>query len=574
MAANTDIATDIITFDILTQGIKTNTLCSLKSIVVNKEANKIAYAQLILFDSGEIKDGFTISDTDDFIPGNTIEIKAGYHFKNTTVFKGIIIKHGIRRTTSRFEIIIDCKHPAVTMTVCQKSNYFYNAKDSDIAAKLVNPYGIALQATPTKVTHKAMVQHRVSDWEFMLMRAEANGLLVHTDDDALKIIAPETSNNPVLNLDPGSIMEIESEMDALTQLKAVSAAAWDSAAQKVIKTEAVSPKFSEQGNIDAGVLAGVTKHTTYEMPHTGNLDDTELQARADAKLLKSRLAKIRGRIKCQGNADIRTGDTVRIDGIGKRFNGPVYITGVRHQINSKNWETDLQFGLAPESYGASTVREQNHNLVPPISGLQIGVVVQLQDDPLGEDRILVRAPMVSENEPGIWARINCLDAGKNRGTFFRPEIGDEVVLGFIDNDPRYPMVLGMLNSSARPAPLKASDKNPEKGFVTKEALKLLFNDETKGIAMETPNGNLIIMSDEDGGISLKDENGNSVLMNADGITLESSKDLILKAQGDITMEGMNTEIKAGAELKAEGSAGAEISAGGNTVIKGAMVMIN
>ncbi len=213
-------------------------------------------------------------------------------------------------------------------------------------------------------------------------------------------------------------------------------------------------------------------------------------------------------------------------------------------------------------------------MLSSISGLHIGIVIQLEDDPLGEDRILIRTPLISEDETGTWARVNSLDAGENRGAFFRPEIDDEVIIGFIDNDPRHAVVLGMLNSSAKPAPIKATDKNSEKGFITREELKLLFNDEKKAVAIETPNSNIITISDEDGGISLEDENGNSMLMNADGITLESGKDIILKATGDITLEGVNIEVTASAELKGEGSAGAELSAGGNTVIKGATVMIN
>jgi hypothetical protein len=63
-------------------------------------------------------------------------------------------------------------------------------------------------------------------------------------------------------------------------------------------------------------------------------------------------------------------------------------------------------------------------------------------------------------------------------------------------------------------------------------------------------------------------------MNADGITIESSKDLILKASGDVTIEGIGIQIKASAQLKAEGSAGAEVSSGSMTKISGSLVQIN
>ena len=72
----------------------------------------------------------------------------------------------------------------------------------------------------------------------------------------------------------------------------------------------------------------------------------------------------------------------------------------------------------------------------------------------------------------------------------------------------------------------------------------------------------------------EDENGNKLVMNADGILIESAKDLIMKASGDVTVEGTNVSYAANAQYKAEGGAGAELSSGANVVVKGAIVQIN
>lgn len=105
-------------------------------------------------------------------------------------------------------------------------------------------------------------------------------------------------------------------------------------------------------------------------------------------------------------------------------------------------------------------------------------------------------------------------------------------------------------------------------------MKLLFDDEKKTVTIETPNGNTVVLSDEDGGIALSDENGNKLVLNADGISIESAADVIIKASGDISLEGTNVKGVANAEFKAEGSAGAEVSSGGTTVVKGSLVQIN
>ena len=84
--------------------------------------------------------------------------------------------------------------------------------------------------------------------------------------------------------------------------------------------------------------------------------------------------------------------------------------------------------------------------------MQIGVVTRLKNDPDGENRIMVRIPVIHKDDEGAWCRVSFLDAGNERGMFFLPEIGDEVIVGFINNDPRHGVVLGMLNSRAKPAP--------------------------------------------------------------------------------------------------------------------------
>ena len=86
------------------------------------------------------------------------------------------------------------------------------------------------------------------------------------------------------------------------------------------------------------------------------------------------------------------------------------------------------------------------------------------EDPDGEHRVRVKLPLVNNADDGVWARVASLDAGNDRGFFFRPEIGDEVVVGFFDDDPRRPVMLGMLHSSAKAAPLTRIRRQPREGL--------------------------------------------------------------------------------------------------------------
>ena len=171
----------------------------------------------------------------------------------------------------------------------------------------------------------------------------------------------------------------------------------------------------------------------------------------------------------------------------------------------------------------------------PVSGLQIGVVVS-NEDPDGEERVRVRMPLLSTDEDGTWARVASLDAGDERGFFFRPEIDDEVVLGFLNDDPREAVILGMLHSSAKAAPLKGSDDNDEKVYQSRSKMKLYFDDKNKVLQLETPAGNKITLSEQDKALKLQDQNGNKIEMTSDGIKIESVKALQLKGGTEMKME--------------------------------------
>jgi uncharacterized protein involved in type VI secretion and phage assembly len=294
-----------------------------------------------------------------------------------------------------------------------------------------------------------------------------------------------------------------------------------------------------------------------------------------------------------GTSDVSLGDIITLDGVGARFNGNAYATGIRHTIEDGAWLTTLQFGIDPEWFAYSYDIRTNdaYTLLPGLQGLHIGTVTQLENDPTGDNRIQVRIPIISNNDDGVWSRIALLDAGNNRGSFFMPEINDEVIVGFINNDPRQSVVLGMLNSSANPAPLTASNQNDQKGFFTRSNIQILFDDGKKNVLLQTPGGNQtfwddngqqIVIQDQNNnqitmnqqGISIQDTNNNQITMDNSGISIQSQNDLTLQAQGDVKISGVNISISASAQMKAEGQAGGQVSSSGNMVIQGAMVQIN
>ncbi len=427
------------------------------------------------------------------------------------------------------------------------------------------------------MTHRELVQYNSSDWDFLVSRAEINGKLVLVDGGIIAIAKPDFTAEPVVTLTYGAtIQSLEATLDATHQHSTVSCAAWDSANQELAESEGETPTVEEAGNLSASDLVGLVSAETRQYRHTGNLPVDELQSWASSQKLKNVLSKIRGIVRSKGLPQVKPGTIVELAGVGDRFNGKVLVSGVRHELSDGTWDMDIQFGLSPDlftqEYDVTDLPAAG--LLPAVNGLQIGVVSQLQEDPDGEARVLVKMPIVDPNAEGVWARIACLDAGEERGVFFRPEIGDEVVLGFLNDDPRKPIILGMLNSSNKPAPITASDDNPEKGFYTREKLKLVFNDELKSICLETPQGYLLQLSEDEAAIMIQDGNNNKVELKSDGILLESAGDIEIKATGNVKIEGTSIEIAANSNFKATGNSGAELSSSGTATIQGSLVTIN
>ncbi|MBW8682918.1 type VI secretion system tip protein VgrG [Chitinophaga rhizophila] len=576
---------DYTSFEVLINGNRVNNPAyNLRSAVIVKEVNQIPYARLQYLDGDVSDEKFAVSESADFIPGNKIELKTGRDGKQTTVFKGVIVKHAIRAAENgNASLHLDCRDEAVSLTLGRKNRYFREITDSDALQQVLGAKAGTLAAT--SVQHKELVQYYCTDWDFALSRAEMNSCVLMAHDGKVDIVRPELAGIPALTLVYGAtIEEFEAEMDARTQWQEVNASAWNYKDQSVTENATASVRFQEAGNLSGAELAKVVSPEKLELRHSGLVSEPELKAWTESVMLKSRMAKIRGRVKIKGSPAAIPGDTVELKGLGNRFNGLVYVSGVRHEYADGIWSTQMQFGISPEWFHHKTelIETPAAGMMPAIHGLQIGVVVQLENDPDGEDRIQVKMPLTDNNDKGTWARVASLDAGNDRGYFFRPELGDEVIVGFVNDDPRFAIVLGMLHSSKNPAPVPAKDTNHIKGLVTRSKMKTMFDDENKVMKMETPAGNFIELNEKDKAITIQDQHGNMIKMEAAGITIKSAKDIKMEAAQafsltagtDIRIAGMTISAKADTTLEMNGQAKAKVASSAMLELQGGMVKIN
>ncbi|MBN2527988.1 MAG: type VI secretion system tip protein VgrG [Deltaproteobacteria bacterium] len=565
------------------------------SVVVDKEINRIPYAKLTLLDGNMPEKDFPASNKDEFKPGASVEISAGYDSEETVIFKGTVFRHGIMVTDDNFgRLIVECRDDAVKMTIGRKNANYVDQKDSDIFSTLIGNYnGLSSDVEATTVTHRELVQYYCTDWDFMLSRAEANGLVVIADDGKLTVKAPDVSTAAELVVTYGlDLIEFQADMDARTQLASVSGTSWDMKTQAVV-TEKVSPRtLNDQGNLTTAQLAEVGGVDTFQLQTATPLDKSALKKWAESCQLKSQLARIRGIMKFQGNPKAKPGKLIDVAGVGDRFSGSVYVSGVQHRIADGNWSTSVRFGLSPNWFAErrDLVAPPAAGLLPGVDGLQVGIVTKLAEDPASEYRIQVKLPVLQAETEGVWARLAGNFASEGFGAVFLPDVGDEVVLGYFNSDPSHPVILGSLYSSKRKPPVEFAAENKSKQILTKSKLLVEFDEEKKSISLQTPGKNTVVISDDAKSIEMKDQNGNSVTLNGDGITLDCAKDVKISSKGKITLDatgelslsskadvkvkGMNVNAEASVGFVAKGSASAEVSASGQMTVKGAMVMIN
>ncbi len=579
---------DLVTYDILINGEAISGEVEILSIKIKEAINKISSAELTIIDGSVSEGNFNLSDEGIFKPGSKIEIFLGYHSSNEMVFKGVIISNTHKVNNQFCELHIECKDERVKMTEKKAGQNYLNMTDADIVQQLLEQNNLpgVEWAGDKNIQHEQLVQFDATDWDFMISRIDVNGKICLLHNGNMIIKSPSLSESPALSLTHGaSILEFHAEIDSRLQNPVVQTLAWNYSDQQVTTLESDDPDginervnaTTEESETIKETITGIA--SVLDKPYVmrgAPMASEEQQAVSDSKRLKQVLVRVKGSVSYVGSVSALPGSFIQLNGIGDRFNGNVFVSAISHDYNEGNWTTEATMGW-DEKFFAERINPHHPasttGQLSSVHGLQTGIVTGIEDAS-GEYRVKVRLPLVNENDEGLYARVATLDAGNNRGTFFRPEIDDEVLIGFMNDDPRHPVILGMLHSSNKAAPWEPENDNPKKGYVSRSGIKMSFDDEKKSLVLETPGNRMLEMDDDSGTIIIKDANGNKILMDSNGITIESAKDLVLKAAKSISLSAPEVDIKADVTMSVEGAVSTSVKSNGITEIKGSMVKIN
>jgi uncharacterized protein involved in type VI secretion and phage assembly len=195
-----------------------------------------------------------------------------------------------------------------------------------------------------------------------------------------------------------------------------------------------------------------------------------------------------------------------------------------------------------------------------IRGVSVGVVSQ-NKDPEGLGRVKIRFPWRENPDESHWARIAVLMAGKERGTWFLPEVGDEVLVACDAERIEHPYILGALWNGKEPPPETNSDgRNDIRKIRSRSGHEIIFDDGAQGrIDIHVSDDKRKVVLDPDG-IVISDDSGNQIEIKSLPGTIT------IKSNNKLSIQSKIIDIKADASLT--------LQATGTLTIQGAVVKIN
>jgi uncharacterized protein involved in type VI secretion and phage assembly len=250
-----------------------------------------------------------------------------------------------------------------------------------------------------------------------------------------------------------------------------------------------------------------------------------------------------------------------------------------------------------------------------IYGLVTGIVKDIKDpDKLG--RVKVDFPWFAEKPEAVtlsteqgedkahsyWARIATFMAGNKRGTWFIPEVGDEVAVAFEHGIVDRPIIVGVLwnEDDKPPESMDRQGKNDVRAIHSRSGHKVILNDsdDKPSITIVDKTGdNSIFIDSAKNAMQIKvkgdltiDVGGNITITAKGKIDVDATQDITAQTQANLKVEAtgngdlestgaMNIKSKARIALDGTGQAevkAATVSVNGSamTEVKGGLVKIN
>jgi phage baseplate assembly protein gpV len=185
---------------------------------------------------------------------------------------------------------------------------------------------------------------------------------------------------------------------------------------------------------------------------------------------------------------------------------------------------------------------------PAATASYLATVVSVQD-PEGLGRVQVRLLSfdgVADQDAPAWARVAAPFAGPDRGAFLIPDVGDEVVVVFVNGDPRQPLVIGSLwNGNQKPKETLGGDRVDRWTFVGKAGTRIaIVEAPDPTIELSTPGGVTATFTDAGGGKIEFVAAGTTITIDSSGVSVQSASKIALTGT-QMTVDAGTVTVNAG-----------------------------
>ena len=527
-------------------------------------------------------------DDDRLEPGKTVQVFARFNQKEQKVFDGEIVEIEPEYLSETMNLSIRAFDRLHRLARGRHARSFLNVSDSDIIEKLAGEAGLKADVGNTPEVFEYVFQENETNLEFLQKRASALGFLLYVQEKKLCCKPGRGTGDPIALKWHETLTEFRPRLTSLEQPTEFTVRSWDPKTKKpVIGTKQKGEMRLAIGESrDGGALAQQAFHleapwlVTDQPVRKQSMAERMAQAVADS--FSDRYVVAEG--ACLGNPGVVAGASVKLEAVGKRFEGTYFVTGAVHHFTvNQGYTTQFMVSGRRPSSLLGLLRSEAESI--PTRGLVVGLVTN-NDDPEGWGRVKVKYPWLSDDHESDWARVVCVGAGKERGVQFIPEIDDEVIVGFELGDIHHPYVLGGLWNGTD-APSKKSSEAVKGGKVIERIVRsrlghvivLNDSDDKPSVTVKTKAGHTILLDDTPGSekIVVKDKTGSNTMTIdsvSNAMTIDITGDIKIKSKANISIEATaNLEMK-GMMVTAEGQAQAALKAPQVDVNGQAMVNIS
>jgi phage protein D len=465
---------------------------------------------------------------------------------------------------------------------------YTQATASDAATQVARRAGLSTGTVKSsKTVYDHLGQCGQTDWEFIEGVAKRIGYEVTVRDNKMDFgpkkaaqTAPEGSSsasntNPLVLRLGSDILRFRSVITAAEQVGKVEVRGWDIAQKKkIVSSKSAETKSVELPSVKPADMAQPFGNPTYVASdvayRTQSEADTAVEALAEE--IGSSFAEIDG--VARGNPKLRPDTAITIENAGKPFDGKYTITTARHRYDATTGYTTA----------FAVTGRQERSLYGLASGggrhsFGGGVVIaQVSDapDPKKQGRVKLTFPWLSDDYVSDWARTVQPGAGKDRGAMVVPEVGDEVLVAFEQQDPQRPYVIGGLFNGVDTPSTKGielidsgSGAVNRRSFISRNGHRIDLLDEnskTEGITTQSGDEKLRIVLD-----AVKTK----ITVHSDGtILVEGKSGIVVDAQSStLELKGGQVSLTATQSLSLQGAT-VKVAATGPNVITGTPVKIN